>query len=136
MSKAQKLTVRCKQCGRDNVFDQPYPYHAGFGNQGFLYNDAGTLTLTWSSYDPAYVAIVGQKHPWALTAADRERLEQRLRDAPSGGRWGFNNPARCVYCAAAISEPMLQTIYYLRYPGSVETEEGREARLKEFLNDA
>jgi len=40
-------------CGFDNSFDQPYPFHAGFSNAGFLYNEAGNLTLVWSSFDPA-----------------------------------------------------------------------------------
>lgn len=122
-STAEKLKVKCKQCGRENVFDQPYAYHAGFGNQGFLYDDAGKLTLTWSSYDPAYVAVVGQTHPWALTQSDRDRLESRFRDAPSGGRWRFRNPARCVHCGGQISDSILHTVYYLLYPGSIETED-------------
>ena len=43
----------CRYCGKENLFDQPYYYHAGFADQGFLYNDAGTLTLVWSVSDPA-----------------------------------------------------------------------------------
>jgi hypothetical protein len=132
---AEQLKVKCKHCGRDNVFDQPYAYHAGFGNQGFLYDDAGTLTLTWSSFDPAYEAVVGQKHPWALAQSDRDKLEARLRDAPSGGRWRFCNPARCVQCRGQISDSILQTIYFLLYPGSIETQDGPKMQLREYLND-
>jgi hypothetical protein len=135
MPTAEKLKVKCKHCGRDNDFDQPYAYHAGFGNQGFLYDDAGTLTLTWSSFDPAYEAVVGQKHPWALTQSDRDKLESRFGDAPSGGRWRFGNPARCVYCGGQISDSILQTIYFLVYPGSIETQDGPKMRLREYLND-
>lgn len=133
MPVTEKIKVKCKHCGHENQFDQPYAYHAGFGNQGFLYDDAGTLTLTWSSYDPAYVAVVGQKHPWALTQSDRDKLESRLRDAPSGGRWRFVNPARCLHCGGQISDSILHTIYYLLYLGSVEAENGQRCRFGEYL---
>jgi hypothetical protein len=128
------VTITCASCGHPNHFEQPYPFHAGFGNQGFLYNDAGNLTLVWSSFDPAYEAIVGKLHPWSLTMEQRALLEGALRDAPTGGRWRFVNPARCLKCANAISGPITETIYYLRFPGSVDADsESEEPRLKEFL---
>lgn len=43
------VTIDCSSCGHKNDFEQPSPFHAGFGNQGFLYNDAGNLTLACSS---------------------------------------------------------------------------------------
>ena len=131
--KAQ-LRVRCNHCGKDSVFEQPYAYHAGFGNQGFLYNDAGTLTLVWSTFDPAYTAMVREKHPWGLTQFEQRTIEEALRAAPSGGRWRFTNPARCVNCASVISGPMVETIYYLEYPGSVITDESEQMRLGQFLD--
>jgi len=128
------VTINCPSCGRPNDFEQPYPFHAGFGNQGFLYNDAGNLTLVWSSFDPAYEAIVGKRHPWTLTPGQQSLLEGALRDAPSGGRWRFANPARCRNCAGAISGGMTETIYYLRYPDSLDAESNPgEHRLKDFL---
>ena len=99
------IVVTCPACGFGNVFQQPYPYHAGVGNQGFLYNEAGNRTLTWSSSDPDYVAVAGQKQPWALTEPERHEFEDRLPPAPDGTRWLFRNPARCVKCAHPISEP-------------------------------
>lgn len=48
----------CPNCGR--AFDY-HEYHAGFGNQGFLYCDQDEAVLTWSSYDPTYETVVGQK---------------------------------------------------------------------------
>jgi hypothetical protein len=81
------------------VFDQPSLYHAGFSDQGFLYNDVGNLSLTWSCYDPAYAALVGGKSPWALTLAEKQKVEEALLPAPKGGRWRFSNPARCLYRA-------------------------------------
>jgi hypothetical protein len=128
------VTITCSSCGHKNDFDQPYPFHAGFGNQGFLYNDAGNLTLVWSSFDPAYEAIVGKWHPWTLTAEQQVHLESALCELPSGGRWRFANPARCQKCASPISGPITETIYYLRCPGSVDTDSNLgEHRLKEFL---
>jgi hypothetical protein len=128
------ITIQCTSCGHRNDFDQPYPFHAGFANQGFLYNDEGNLTLIWSGFDPAYEAIVGEKHPWTLTAEERLLFEGALLPAPSGGRWQFINPARCGKCANPISGPITQRIYYLRYPRSIDTDPnpGRH-HLKEYL---
>lgn len=128
------VTITCVSCGHKNEFEQPYPYHAGFANQGFLYNDAGSLTLVWSSFDPAYEAIVGRKHPWTLSAEEQTRFERALPPAPVGGKWRFINPGRCMKCASPISGPMAQTIYYLCYPGSVIRDRGPTQRdLKDFL---
>jgi hypothetical protein len=128
------ITINCPSCGHKNDFEQPYPFHAGFGDQGFLYNDAGNLTLVWSSFDPDYEAVVGRVHPWMLTVEQQTLLEQALGNAPSGGRWRFANPARCSRCASPISSPITQTIYYLHYPSSVDADfTAGESRLKDYL---
>jgi membrane protease YdiL (CAAX protease family) len=114
------IVVTCPNCGFGNVFRQPHPYHAGIAAQGFLYSGDGHRTLTWSSYDPEYAAVVGKQHPWALPPEDRKRLEERLTPAPDGSRWLFSNPARCLQCGYPISGPITDTIYYLRYDGSVD----------------
>ena len=44
------VVVPCTHCGASNVFNQPYAYHAGFGDQGFLYSESGTCTLVWNSH--------------------------------------------------------------------------------------
>src|SRR4029079_14355700 len=132
--RAHMVTVKCPSCDHENAFDQPYAFHAGFGDEGFLYNEDGNLTLTWSSFDPAYEAIVGQHNPWALTPEQRLLVEVALRPAPRGGRWRFSNPARCASCKGLISGPITETIYYLIYPGSVRTDRvPREYRLAEIL---
>lgn len=115
--------IKCASCGHPNVFNQPYPYHAGFGDQGFLYNDAGNLTLTWSCYDPAFEALVGKKNPWVLTLADEQKVEDALLPSPLGDRWRFSNPARCLHCKATISDPIRRNIYYLLYDGSIRTDD-------------
>ena len=117
-----EIQVPCTACRLVNVFKQPYQYHAGFGNQGFLYNDAGTLTLVWSSFDPAYVAIVGERHPWTLATPLQQKLEERLLPAPVGGCWRFSNPPRCRFCGHAIGAPIGDNIYYLFYDGSIDAD--------------
>jgi hypothetical protein len=115
------VNVLCEACGKDNAFAQPNRYHAGFGDQGFLYNDAGNLTLVWGSYDPAYTELVGKVHPWMLTEAQRSILENALVPAPTGGHWRFANPPRCMHCGAPIGDPLsAHNIYYLKYPGTID----------------
>ena len=88
----KSTVIKCSSCGRANIFNQPYPYHAGFSDQGFLYNDAGNLTLTWSCFDPAFEALAGGKSPWALSLADQQKIEDALLRAPSGGCWASATP--------------------------------------------
>ena len=87
-----------------------------------LYNDAGTLTLVWSAFDPAFEAIVGRKNPWVLTVEDQAKLENQLVPAPSGGRWRFKNPPRCKYCGNPIGDPIGRNVYYLFYNGSIDAD--------------
>ena len=128
------MIVTCAACEAKNEFAQPYPYHAGFGNQGFLYNDAGNVTLVWSSFDPAYEEIVGKNQPWVLSDTLRAKLESVLPASPKGDRWRFANPARCINCHAEISAPIGDNIYYLEYPESVILDTGPSARqLRDYL---
>jgi len=118
------VLVECSACHHLNYFDQPYEYHAGFSNVGFLYDDRGTRTLVWSSFDPAYRKIVGDVHPWSLSAVQQLALESALKPAPDGGSWRFENPARCTRCHQAIKGSIATDIYYLRYPGSIDLDRG------------
>src|SRR5208283_3069572 len=97
------VVVPCKHCGASNVFNQRYAYHAGFGDQGFLYSEAGTCTLVWSAYDPDFEALVGKHNPWVLSREKQQILENALQPAPDGSRWLFSNPARCLTCGHPIS---------------------------------
>ena len=136
MSTTEKLSIKCKRCAKDILFDQPYAYHAGFADQGFLYNDAGTLTLVWSTLDPVFNEIFPGQTYWALSLSNRWRFEKILLPAPDGGRWRFRNPARCIHCAKPISRPMLHSIHYLIYPGSIVTDMGKQFRLRDYLKPA
>jgi hypothetical protein len=136
MSDPDHLIITCKHCGKEIVFDQPYPYHAGFADQGFLYNEAGTLTLVWSIFDPAFNELFPNQTAWALSPLKRRRFEKMLLPAPDGGCWRFKNPARCLYCGKGISKPMLRSIHYLVYPGSILTDQDQQFRLTEYFKAA
>jgi hypothetical protein len=116
------VEIPCPQCQRPNHFAQPHLYHAGFGDQGFLYDDAGHLTLTWSIYDPIFERYVGKRVAWDLSAEERRPFEDALKPAPSGGRWRFENPARCLFCGAKLLDPIgPASVYYVLYPDSIVT---------------
>jgi len=135
-SNLQKLNITCGKCGHKNSFNQPHEYHAGFSNQGFLYNEAGNLTFVWSSFDPAYIAIVGKRHPWSLDEGDREKVEHALSPSPSGDAWKFGNPPRCLSCKNPIGQSILNTICYLQYDGSINADNlGRDQKpsFKDFI---
>jgi len=116
------LLVKCARCDGVNLFNQPYPYHAGFGNQGFLYNKSGNATLTWSSFDPDYVALVGSKHPWALRQEERTQIEDELLPSPDGTPWGFDFPGRCAHCNNPLVEPITKAISYYVYDTHVDVD--------------
>jgi hypothetical protein len=134
------MELGCAACGNTNQFDQPYPYHAGFGDQGFLYNAAGNCTLVWSILDPVYESLLARhspKQPWALTSEAQREFEQLLPPSPRGDRWRFSNPPRCQNCGEALSAPMgPESIYYLVYPESVVLELGPFRRsLQVYIED-
>ncbi len=114
------MDIPCKRCGASNRFAQPYVYNAGFSDRCFLYNEAGTLTLVWSVVDPAFEALVGPLGPRTWTRKTKAQFEACLPPAPSGGRWRFKNPARCVQCGAKILEPMMRSSAYVIYDGSLD----------------
>jgi hypothetical protein len=129
MTDETKLIVKCQRRGKDNTFEQPYAYHAGFSDQGFLYSDSGHCTLVWSWYDPSIERMFGSKPMWTQEPGERERFENALRFAPDGGRWRFHNRPRCLHCSAPIAGSMLEHIYYLVYPGSIITDQGASLNL-------
>ena len=135
------MQLRCGTCGHSNEFDQPYAYHAGFGDQGFLYNEAGDSTLVWSIYDPAYEALLSRyapEQPWELTPEANRDFEAQLPLSPRGDRWRFDNPARCARCKNQIMPPMGKaSIYYLLYPDSILLGGGPfERTIETYIEDA
>jgi len=139
MSTSEKLSVACKHCGQVNGFDQPYAIHAGFNHEGFLYNDSGTLTLVWSIFDPVFGSdrlLLPERRPWARSSVNCQYFEDRLLPAPDGSNWRFRNPARCIHCGKPISESILNSTFYLIYPGSIITNQGPQFQLKDYLKPA
>ena len=116
----KNLILTCKACGHQNEFDQPYPYHAGFSDVGFLYNEAGNATLIWSAYDPYFQKNYGEMQLWpSRKSPSTEAFEAILPLSPKGDRWTFAASARCINCKSEISPPMGQTVNYLVYPCSI-----------------
>jgi len=133
MKPLDHLSIICKHCDKENLFDQPYPYHAGFSDDGFLYSDSGVYTLVWNICDPVFKEMFFEKTPWTLSSSNRRKFEKQLPPAPDGGRWRFHNPARCVHCKKPILGPMLRSIHYLVYPGSVVLNQRQSPGLKEYF---
>lgn len=128
------MDVVCTFCDFVNKFKQKYPYHAGFSNLGFLYNDDGNLTLVWNSYDPDYQRIVGEVHPWGLSKSQQSKLEAALKPAPYGGNWSFKNVPRCSKCHEPVGKSIKEDIYFLIFPGSLELDNPKiENGLKRVL---
>jgi hypothetical protein len=129
----ERLKLTCSKCGGVNTFDQPYAYHAGFSDIAFLYSDSGHFTLVWNTYDQESERFFSGESFSSLSAGTRARFENALRDAPDGGRWKFDNPARCIHCSEPIAGPMKEQIYCLIYPGSIVTTLGGPLQLKSQL---
>ena len=97
------MTVECPRCSASLELPQPYPYHAGFGDTAFLYNESGDHTLVWGVYDEVYGQLLGAEgNPWTPTPAVQGHLEAALPPSPAGDRWGFDNPARCLRCRGEL----------------------------------
>lgn len=131
------LTVDCPSCGAEHDFPQPYPYHAGFGDSVFLYNEAGNRTLVWGTYDPAYIALLGPGgDPWHPGSEVIEALERRLPLSPAEDRWTFHAPARCTACQGVLRPAMPESdLYYLEFPDSVILgRAGAPSTLQQYLS--
>ena len=130
------LSIRCPRCGKDNIFDQPYMYHAGFSDQCFMYSDSGRHTLVWSCYDPVVKRFCTASKRLSEDVESRKRFEQALAPAPDGSRWQFTNPAKCLHCPGTIAGSILQQIYYLVYPDSIITDQDGQLLLISQLKDS
>jgi hypothetical protein len=84
-------------------------YHAGKGDEVFLYCDKDTTALTFSWYDATYESIVHREpvgpNPFDLTEEEQRKVENRLIKCPCGGRFLFKNPLRCPMCCGVFSDP-------------------------------
>ena len=126
------LKVKCKHCEYVNVFEQPYPYHAGFSNLGFLYNESGNLTFIWSTFDPFFTENFPGKHPWTLNNEEKRKFEELLIPSPHGDKWLFKNSAKCTKCSETLGESIEDNIYFLVYPESVDCSEFEKNSLRTY----
>jgi len=100
-----EMKARCESCGVEISVAEAY--HAGKGDEAFLYCDRDSTALTFCIYDEAYRRIVGRAaFPWNLTANEKEEVERLLVECPCGGRFSFKNPLRCPICGGVFSDPM------------------------------
>ena len=109
----------CPGCGKRLTFRDPSFERSQILDYGFLYNDTGTSTLVWKTFDPSYKAMLGEQKPWNLAPEQQAAFEARLKPAPAGGRWRFANYARCPSCRAAIGSPVTKTELLLVFDDSL-----------------
>jgi hypothetical protein len=113
------VEATCPHCHADLRFER---FHTGFNNTGYAYCDVDGSLLVWGSYDPRYVAIVGEQHPWMLDAAGRASVEAHLARCPCGGRFGMANPPRCPRCTEPIRELLSDSIYFADFGDCLDPE--------------
>jgi hypothetical protein len=113
----------CPGCARRLVYPEPTTKHSRWIDLGFLYDDAGTSTLVWSTLDPVYQTLFAEQSPWDLSREQQTAFEALLKAAPSGGRWQFANHPRCPHCRAAVNLPMSESGLCLVYEGSLVLKE-------------
>jgi hypothetical protein len=101
---------RCRHCDNEIRFER---YHAGFGDQGYMYCDRDSTVVTWSAYEPAYAAIAGNVNPWVLGDDAKRRVEDAVVECPHGGRFSFDALPRCPHCGSELPELAADPIYFV-----------------------
>lgn len=107
------MNIDCPNCKKKVELDQQYFYHAGRSNQGFLYCDRDSTILVFGAYDPAYVRIVGNIHPWMLDLDQRVEVERHLISCPCGGSFSFSNPPLCPHCGGSLQAALPSPMHYI-----------------------
>lgn len=107
------MEIKCSACGQVTSIAQEYQYHAGFGNQGFLYCDTCPAILEFDSYNPKYRAVVGDKHPWSLNSEEKKRVEGALKPCDGGGRFRFGALPRCPACNEPLPDLLKSDIHFV-----------------------
>jgi hypothetical protein len=96
-----ELSIPCPSCGRTVRAER---FHAGFSDMGYLYAATGATVLTWSTFDPDYRRIVGQKYPWMLSLDEQAAVEAAIRPDIEGGPYRFENAPSGPHCAGKLPE--------------------------------
>ncbi|MFN5833491.1 MAG: hypothetical protein ACK459_07125 [Akkermansiaceae bacterium] len=107
------MIINCPSCGQSTAIAQEYPYHGGFSSRGFLYCDSSSAILEFDPYNPRYTALVGDKHPWALSPEEKRIVENALRPCESGGRFRFGALPRCPICNQPLPELLPDEIHFV-----------------------
>lgn len=107
------MEIKCSACGKITSIAQEYPYHAGFSSRVFLYCDSCPAILEFSTYDPKFKAVVGDKDPWALNSEEKKRLEDALKPCGKGGRFRFGALPRCPECNEPLPDLLQDDIHFI-----------------------
>ena len=107
------MEITCLSCGQVTYIKQEYPYHAGFSNLGFLYCDSHPTIIEFDSYNPNYLAIVGEKHPWSLDFEEKKRVEDALKPYFKGGRFRFSAHPRCPLCNEPLFDLLKDEMHFI-----------------------
>ena len=101
------LSCECDACHHTFLVRS---FHAGMGEQAYLYSGSGRHTLIVDGH------VAGAPVPLAEPdAAALASLEAALPPAPDGTRFAYRNPFRCPHCAAPY-------IDFAAHPGEREAE--------------
>jgi hypothetical protein len=114
--------IDCPACAGAVEFDR---FHAGFGDQGFMYGSTAPTVLIWSSFDRAYRRLVPDQHPWMLSADERAEVEEAIRSDLPGAPYAFDNPPLCPHCGTRLAELFDESRAYFVVVGDrVDAERG------------
>jgi hypothetical protein len=103
------VEAACPHCRTDLRFEQ---VQTGFNNTGYAYCNLDGILLVWDTFDPKYVEVVGDQHPWTLDGLSRAAVEAKLAACPCGGRFGMANPPRCPTCNEPLRDLLPDRIYF------------------------
>lgn len=104
------MTIKCPSCKRKIADKQ---YHKGFSGLGILYCEKKSATLKFNTYNPNYVKLVGDKHPWSLNTEEKHKVEQHISPLPSGDRFLFDAHPICPYCNFNLQSVLEDEMHYI-----------------------
>lgn len=123
----------CPNCSRKIRIAQKHFYHAGFNDMGFLYCDSYSSVFIFSSFNPEYIKIIGNKHPWMLNSSEKKILEAHIAPCAFGGHFRFDAKPRCPYCNAVLSTILPDDIHFIEIGKVVDGDKDLSAWRKENI---
>ena len=116
------MEIKCSSCGQVTSIAQEYAYHSGFSTRGFLYCDNCPAILDFDPYNPKYIAIVGDKHPWSLNSEEKKRVEDVLKPCAKGGRFRFGALPRCPACNEQLTDLLKDDIHFVEIGNVIDAD--------------